>query len=149
MSEERSHQPLGVHLEKKVYRGARGAGNEAIVTVDGVPLTHVVLYNPCGFDWGYGGGGPADTALSILCDFFGETPSTSALKYGAFKAARLYQFLKRDFIATAPRLGFEITSDQIGDFLTTHVRILRENDERIREVMAEDTSRCGDVRPAI
>jgi len=31
-------------------------------------LEHIVRYSLSGFNWGYGGSGPADTALSILYD---------------------------------------------------------------------------------
>lgn len=39
------------------------------------PLLHVVHHSPSGFEWGYGGSGPSDLALSILCDYFEEDPS--------------------------------------------------------------------------
>lgn len=120
----------------KVYRGARTSDGTAVVSVNGVPLTHIVRHSPTGLEFGYGGSGPADTALSILCDFFGERPSKLDLDYGIFLAARLYQFFKWDFVATADHLDFEITSAQIADFLTTHVKILQENKDRIREVRA-------------
>lgn len=29
-------------------------------------------HSPTGFNWGYGGSGPAETAASILCDFFDD-----------------------------------------------------------------------------
>ena len=35
-------------------------------------LTHCNLHSPTGFEVGYGGSGPADTAASILADYFGE-----------------------------------------------------------------------------
>lgn len=37
-------------------------------------LPHVVLHSPSGFEWGYGGSGPSDLALSILADYLGEDP---------------------------------------------------------------------------
>jgi len=40
---------------------------------DGVPipisLKHIVRHSPDGFQWGYGGSGPSDLALSIMTDF--------------------------------------------------------------------------------
>ena len=33
---------------------------------------HCNLHSPTGFEIGYGGSGPADTAASILADYFGE-----------------------------------------------------------------------------
>jgi hypothetical protein len=42
------------------------------MTEDGIePLPHVVRHSPTGFEWGYGGSGPADLALSIVCDVLG------------------------------------------------------------------------------
>lgn len=32
-------------------------------------LRHIIRHSPTGFQWGYMGSGPADTALSILVDF--------------------------------------------------------------------------------
>jgi len=50
----------------KRYEGRR-EGYAVIVTVDGVPLNpRLDLYNhsPTGFEWGYGGSGPAQLALA-------------------------------------------------------------------------------------
>ena len=53
---------------KKIYRGEPG-GVVKVILPSGKsrPLRHVVLHSPTGFGWGYGGSGPADLALSILC----------------------------------------------------------------------------------
>jgi len=57
----------------KIYKGSRqpGAVGGQTVTVNGVPLKHIVEHSPTGFQWGYGGSGPADLALSILADCIG------------------------------------------------------------------------------
>src|SRR5204862_6265890 len=46
-------------------------GGPGRVTVAGEPLKHVVHHSPDGFQWGYGGSGPADLALSILSAVIG------------------------------------------------------------------------------
>jgi hypothetical protein len=46
------------------------------------PLKHVMIHSPDGFEWGYNGSGPADLALSILADFFGENPTPGELRQG-------------------------------------------------------------------
>lgn len=46
-------------------------------------LRHRIRHSPTGLDWGYGGSGPADTALSILWDHLGVEPPTET--YQAFK----------------------------------------------------------------
>lgn len=48
-----------------------------------VPLRHVAVHSPTGFECGYGGSGPADLALSILADLF-RLPRTA----GAWKRPR-------------------------------------------------------------
>src|SRR3990167_7995575 len=70
------------------------------------PLRHVVWHSPTGFEWGYHGSGPADLALSILADHFGErqTP-TEARAFDAERcpqAARYHQAFKREIIAELP-----------------------------------------------
>ncbi len=55
----------------RIYRGGRVRGAGASVTVDFVPLRHVVFHSTNGFAWGYAGSGPADLALSILGDHLG------------------------------------------------------------------------------
>lgn len=59
----------------KTYRGSRqrdGRLWKAVVKVlegdSWRPLHHVCVHSPDGFEWGYGGSGPADLALSIVCD---------------------------------------------------------------------------------
>jgi hypothetical protein len=52
------------------------------------PLLHRVRHSPDGFQWGYGGSGPADLARSILWDWLGYEPEPA-----------LYQAFKRDYVA--------------------------------------------------
>lgn len=66
------------------YRKHQGNGTVACVDVlvepDGdefsprrrYALTHHVRHSPTGFEWGYGGSGPADTARCILLDALGD-----------------------------------------------------------------------------
>ena len=73
-----------------------------LVAVNGQPLSprpsqQIVNHSPDGFDWGYGGSGPAQLALAIALMFC--RPST---------AVRLYQEFKWQFIATLPPEGFEL-----------------------------------------
>ena len=55
---------------QRVYRGRR-MEDTAIVTVNGKPLNprhDLQNHSPNGFEWGYGGSGPAQLALAILAD---------------------------------------------------------------------------------
>lgn len=54
-------------------------------------LRHVCRHSPDGFQWGYGGSGPADLARSILFNVLGE--------YAKERVERLYQDFKWKFIA--------------------------------------------------
>ena len=78
----------------KTYKGKKcrgGAGGQMIVVEEKGRehwLNHIERHSPDGFNWGYGGSGPADTALSILADCLGKV-----------QAGALYQLFKRDFVA--------------------------------------------------
>ena len=73
--------------EYRTYAGERFDPGNVQVTVDGRKLEHRVRHSPDGFEWGYGGSGPADLARSILWDFLGAEPHP-----------RLYQQFKADHV---------------------------------------------------
>ncbi|MBW7995381.1 MAG: hypothetical protein FVQ81_02175 [Candidatus Glassbacteria bacterium] len=73
-------------------------------------LPHIVKHSPLGMDWGHQGSGPADTALSVLADFFG-TEDVSHL---------LYQRFKDTFIAGMPAKGGVITEGQINSWFARY-----------------------------
>jgi len=85
-------------VKLKIYSGKlsneRVGGQTILVTegnawhFDKNELKHIVRHSPTGFNWGYGGSGPADTALSILTDCLGLD-----------RANQLYQDFKWDFVA--------------------------------------------------
>ena len=64
----------------------------------------ITKHSPDGFEWGYGGSGPADFALNILSVFIGEE---------AARAGGLYQDFKWDFVATLPEEGGIIQREEI------------------------------------
>ncbi len=82
----------------KIYKGKLcdgGAGGQTIMVGrmvrtqhEDYPLPHIERHSPDGFNWGYGGSGPADTALSILTDCLGME-----------QANVLYQLFKWEFVA--------------------------------------------------
>lgn len=82
------------------------------------PLAIVTFHSPDGIEWGYPGSGPADLALSILADYFEETPE---LVLGALrtlwtprsKAAALHQRFKAEFLANEQRDQWQIRADVI------------------------------------
>ncbi len=62
-------------------------------------------HSPTGFEWGYGGSGPAQLALAMLADHFGPT--------GEKRALTIYQEFKQHVIATLPYAGFRLTERDI------------------------------------
>jgi len=104
---------------KKIYRGEPGgAVNVILPPGKSRPLRHVVLHSPTGFGWGYGGSGPADLALSILCDMLDERPSEKQIYHGWFTAYPHHQDFKREFVSRWEYgSGFEIGSETISDWL--------------------------------
>jgi hypothetical protein len=76
------------------------------VYVDGLPLDaseslKMSNHSPSGFNWGYGGSGPAQLALALMLEL-GFDGKTAFLNYQDFK---------RKFITTLPECDFEMTLD--------------------------------------
>lgn len=79
------------------------------MTVDGRmlrPRFDLRNHSPTGFEWGYGGSGPAQLALALLADHFGDDQA----------ALRLYQDFKREIVSLlAP--DWRITSSMIDQWV--------------------------------
>lgn len=89
----------------KMYEGWR-VGQAVLVTVDAQPLNlrlDLCNHSPSGFEWGYGGSGPAQLALAILADHFEDDD----------KARDLHQEFKSRVIANLPRTAWSLTSEEI------------------------------------
>ncbi len=92
----------------KVYVGIRDAdGARALVkdtaTGAAAPLRHVVRHSPTGMEWGYGGSGPSDLALSILADALGSVEAANPL-YGVFKWRFVASFDRKEWELPQPRV---------------------------------------------
>ena len=99
----------------------------------GRPATNVphILerHSPTGFEWGYGGSGPADLALNIVeqtLRIMGYQGPKSALLGGFVLTWTLYQSFKWEFIARAPEQGTRIPFST----LETWIRLNLPEDER-------------------
>jgi len=106
----------------KRYAGRR-QGYVVNVTVDGRRLNpRLDLWNhsPTGFEWGYGGSGPAQLALAILAAHCGNDE----------QALNFYQRFKWAVIAELPHRGWTLTSDQIDAVLHS----LREREPLLESV---------------
>jgi hypothetical protein len=85
----------------------QGYWTSGVVTIDGamlspVPSQQIVNHSPDGFNWSYGGSGPAQLALALLLHFHGRQ-----------LAEEHYQDFKWDVIANLPKADFEMDSEQI------------------------------------
>ncbi len=94
-----------------------GIGGQAVqVRHSNGNVTHlkhrIVLHSPDGFQWGYGGSGPAELALNMLYDYLLRTKTKGAREL----ALELHQTFKWGFIATQTGDLF-VTGKHIGDWL--------------------------------
>ncbi len=89
-----------------LWRDARGVARASLGTPEGAPLTHVVRHSPTGIEWGYGGSGPCDLALSVL-----------TAVAGADQAERHYRALVADVIARVPRSGGLLQAERARDWI--------------------------------
>jgi|SRR5579859_1133707 len=94
----------------KRYEGTRSGGT-VFVTVNGCELDpRLDLHNhsPNGFEWGYGGSGPAQLALALVADHLGDSG----------RALALYQDFKREVVATLPHDGWTLVTGDIERILS-------------------------------
>ena len=82
------------------------------VTVNGMqldprPSQKIWNHSPTGFEWGYGGFGPAQLALAILFDVTKDK----------ILSVRYHQRFKFDWIAGCDPSGFEMTEYDVKDWL--------------------------------
>ena len=76
------------------YRHTGGLGHQLVTKdndiLDPTPSQKIWNHSPGGFNWGYGGSGPAQLALALLYDVTKDKDI----------AVRLHQEFKRDYVAT-------------------------------------------------
>ena len=89
----------------KRYESKRSHG-QVFVTVNGQaldPRFDLHFHSPDGFEWGYGGSGPAQLALALLADCLNDDQ----------QALTHYQDFKRMIVAGLPRDGWTLTDAEI------------------------------------
>lgn len=111
----------------KTYIGTYDDGDEWTVVVeeDGArrpldPCNDVMNHSPDGLAWGYGGSGPAQLALALMCDLFGKpTPDMEINPFGISKNSLHpihYQQLKFHWVAGLPFNGsWRVTEAELRD----------------------------------
>jgi hypothetical protein len=91
----------------KAYEGRR-EGHAVIVTVNDrllKPRLDLWNHSPTGFEWGYGGSGPAQLALALLADHLGDDA----------EAVALHQSFKFAVVVKLPKRGWTLTSREIDE----------------------------------
>ena len=101
----------------KKYVGSYMANEWSVLVEDGKdtraldPCLDVRNHSPTGFAWGYGGSGPAQLAIALMCDVFGKPKSEEELL--SLHPVH-YQEFKYDFIARLEmRQSWSITEEGI------------------------------------
>jgi hypothetical protein len=116
------HAVSRTYIGIRTFRGQGGSVASVFVEQAGTrtPLRHVPVHSPTGLEWGYGGSGPADTALAILLDATGEADllPRSAFRFPLSKRARvalektrsysLYQHFKWQVVARLPKTSADL-----------------------------------------
>jgi len=98
------------------YTGIRTKHARSVVvcTPDGPHnLRHYNRHSPDGFEWGHGGSGPSDLALSIMIDYF----TRQGIGFVMTSANLHYQDFKWAFIQPILEDGWSITEDQIKEWI--------------------------------
>jgi len=103
------------------WRGIKGIAQVCRVDSDNAAKTLPLRldldnHSPAGFEWGYGGSGPAQLALAILADVLADDE----------RAIRLHQRFKRRVIETFPRGGrWTLNRDEV----LAHIAELEKEDQ--------------------
>lgn len=93
-----------------VYRGRRAGGDTFIMKDDKklplAPSLELCNHSPTGFNWGYGGSGPAQLALALLLDVTKDAELSS----------RLHQDFKWAYVSRWGEM-WEISSNEIKEWI--------------------------------
>jgi hypothetical protein len=91
---------------EKTYRGYRRTDGSCVVQVGRrreLPLRlDLRNHSPTGFEWGYGGSGPAQLALAILADCIGDK-----------EALEVYQQFKREVVCGLPHAFWQLREKEV------------------------------------
>ncbi|MBN9517274.1 hypothetical protein J0H58_01950 [bacterium] len=95
----------------KTYSGVRTASGCAVTVTDPAgcrgldPRFDLRTHSPDGFEWGYGGSGPAQLALALAADVLGDDEA----------ALGVYQRLKFRVVGRLPAEAWTLTADELAD----------------------------------
>jgi hypothetical protein len=102
----------------KLYQGSRHENGDVVVVrfadhrvidrAEALPLRlDLANHSPTGFEWGYGGSGPAQLALAICADVLGDV-----------RGKEVYHFVRERLISQMNTASWVITENQITDLAT-------------------------------
>lgn len=97
----------------KTYSGIRTASGCAVTVTDSHgsrgldPRFDLRTHSPDGFEWGYGGSGPAQLALALTADVLGDDDA----------ALGIYQRLKFRVVGRLAADGWTLTADELTETL--------------------------------
>ena len=95
----------------KTYSGFRTGDGCAVTVADGAgsrgldPRFDLRKHSLTGFEWGYGGSGPAQLALALAADVLGDGEA----------ALGVYQGLKFQVVGRLPADGWSLTEAELAD----------------------------------
>ena len=95
--------------DERMLKGSRLSQGGVSVTVGGQPLPrslHLRNHSPDGFEWGYGGSGPSQLALSMLLACTDEAEALSA-----------YQDFKRACVSRIESASWEVPTSSVTAWL--------------------------------
>ena len=102
----------------KTYTGTRTGDGCAVVVTDARgsrtldPRLDLRNHSPAGFEWGYGGSGPAQLALALAADVLGVDEA----------ALGVYQRLKFRVVGGLPSDGWTLTDAEVADAIRSLAR---------------------------
>jgi hypothetical protein len=106
------------------HAGAPGPKKVWVIDENGqkVELMHIERHSPDGFQWGYGGSGPADLALSIMVHHLNVTCGFTWDR-AVQEADCWYQAFKREFlVGIGDQDQLDISSARISEWFTAKKR---------------------------
>lgn len=102
----------------KTYSGVRTESGCAVTVTDPAgcrgldPRFDLHPHSPDGFEWGYGGSGPAQLSLALAADVLGDDEA----------ALDIYQRLKFRVVGRLPAEGWTFTEQELADSIRLLVR---------------------------
>jgi len=107
------------------------------------PIKHIAIHSPDGFEYGYGGSGPADLAYAILTEVLGE--SWANLYYQAFKNECVAKQTANEWIVTVAQV-YEWWKESSKHLWRTRVPKDGKNHINSNIKLPTRCSKCGTIR---